>query len=91
MPQLDIDLLEDFTFFAFIGLLLGLGDSESEENAIETSTEAHLAEFYIGTRKALREESRLVATSPAAIFSQRSLFLSFFFREHSSVGRASDS
>jgi hypothetical protein len=79
MPQLDIDLFEDFLFFAFIGLLLGIGDSESEENVIERSTEAHLAEYYIGTRKALREESRLVATAPAAIFSQRSLLFYIHF------------
>lgn len=79
MPQLDIDLLEDFLFFAFIGLLLGIGDSESEENVIERSTEAHLAQYYIGTRKSIREESRLVATAPAAIFSQRSLSFNFLF------------
>jgi len=73
MPQLDIDLLEDFLFFAFAALLLGFGDEESEENAIERSSEAYLAQYYLSTRKALREETRLVATSPSAIFS-RSLF-----------------
>jgi hypothetical protein len=29
MPQLDIDLLEDFLFFAFAALFLGFGDEES--------------------------------------------------------------
>lgn len=70
MPQLDIDLLEDFLFFAFAALLLGFGDEESEENAIERSSEAHLAQYYLSTRKALREEARLVATSPSAIFNR---------------------
>ena len=69
MPQLDIDLLEDFLFFAFIALILGFGDEECEENAIERSSEAHLAQYYLSTRKVLREESRLVATSSTAIFS----------------------
>jgi hypothetical protein len=77
MPQLDIDLLEDFLFFAFIALLLGLGDEESEENVIERTSEAHLANFYMSTRKTLREESRLIAASPAAIFS-RDLLFDFF-------------
>lgn len=70
MPQLDIDLLEDFLFFAFIGLLFGLGDEESEENVIERASESHLATFFIKTRKTLREETRLIASSPAAIFSR---------------------
>ncbi len=70
MPQLDIDLLEDFLFFAFIALLLGLGDEEGEENVIERSSESHLATFYISTRKTLREEARLVSASPATIFSR---------------------
>lgn len=73
MPQLDIDLLEDFLFFAFIALLLGLGDEESEENVIERTSESHLANFYITTRKTLREEARLVSSSPAAIFSSTHL------------------
>lgn len=70
MPQLDIDLFEDFLFFAFIALILGLGDEESEENVIERSSEAHLANFYMSTGKTLREESQLVAASPAAMFSR---------------------
>lgn len=70
MPQIDIDLFEDFLFFAFIALFLGYGDEESEENVIERSSESHLATFYISTGKTLREESHLVASSPAAIFSR---------------------
>ncbi len=70
MPQLDIDLLEDFLFFAFVALILGFGDEESEINAIERSSEAYLAQYYLSTRKSLREEARLVASSPAAIFNR---------------------
>jgi hypothetical protein len=68
MPQLDIDLLEDFLFFAFAAFILGFGDDESEENAIERSSEAHLAQYYLSTLKLLREEARLVAASPASIY-----------------------
>ncbi len=68
MPQLDIDLLEDFLFFAFAALLLGFGDEESEENVIERFSESHLAQYYLSTRKTLREEIRFVSTSPVAIF-----------------------
>jgi len=46
MPQLDIDLLEDFLFFAFAAFILGFGDEESEENAVEVSCEAHLAKHF---------------------------------------------
>lgn len=73
MPQLDIDLLEDFLFFAFIALILGFGDEENEENVIERTSESHLASFYMSTRKTLREEARLVAASPSAIFSRELL------------------
>ena len=73
MPQLDIDLLEDFLFFAFAALLLGFGDEESEENAIERSSEAYLAQYYLSTRKVLHSEGRLIATSPSSIFGK--LFL----------------
>lgn len=68
MPQLDIDLLEDFLFFAFVSLLLGFGDEESEENAIESSSEAYLAQYYLSTYKSLREEAHLVASSPSSIY-----------------------
>ncbi len=63
MPQLDIDLLNDFLVFAFVALLLGFGEEESEENVIERSSEAHLAQYYLSTRQTLREEARLVASS----------------------------
>ena len=68
MPQLDIDLLEDFMFFAFIAFLLGFGDEESEENVIERSSEAYLAQYYLSTRKALSAEIALVAQTPARRF-----------------------
>ena len=64
MPQLDIDILDDFLFFAFAALLLGLGDSEIEEQVVERGTEAHLAQFYLATRKGLREEVTLLASTP---------------------------
>lgn len=63
MPQLDIELLEDFLFFAFIALFLGFGDADSEEAVIQTASENYLAEYYISTRKILCEESNIVATS----------------------------
>ena len=53
MPQLDIDLLEDFLFFAFAALLLGFGDEDSEENAIERSSDAYLAQYYLSEQKSL--------------------------------------
>jgi len=56
MPQLDLDILEDFLFFAFAGLLLGLGDSESEEKAVEVAADRHLAHFYLERARALRSE-----------------------------------
>ena len=53
MPQLDIDLFEDFMFFAFIALLFGFGDEESEEGLVELATDSFLAQFYISTTKRL--------------------------------------
>ena len=44
MPQLDIDLFDDFLFFAFVSLLFGLGDEEGEELVIEMGTESFLAQ-----------------------------------------------
>ncbi len=75
MPQLDIDLLEDFLFFAFTAIILGFGDDESEENAIEMTSEAHLAQYYISTVKVIREESRLVATSSSVVFNRLSIII----------------
>ena len=63
MPQLDLDLLEDFLFVAFAGLLLGVGDEETEENVIARGAETHLGNLYVGGRKALRAETRLVASA----------------------------
>lgn len=63
MPQLDLDLIEDFLFVAFAGLLLGVGDEETEERVIAVAAEAHLANLYVGGRKALRAETRLVASA----------------------------
>jgi len=68
MPQLDIDLLEDFLFFAFAAFILGFGDDESEENVIEVTCDAHLAQHYIASTKSLSGEVRLVAISPATVF-----------------------
>jgi hypothetical protein len=81
MPQLDIDILEDFLFFAFAALLLGLGEDETEENVVETHAEAHLAQYYITTQKSLRAEVTLLANAPRLLsfaFSQ-SLFLLLLF------------
>jgi hypothetical protein len=68
MPQLDIDLLEDFLFFAFAAFILGFGDEESEENAIERSCDAHLATHYFSTTKGLAAEASLIMASPVAVF-----------------------
>ena len=68
MPQLDIDLLEDFLFFAFAAFILGFGDEESEENAIERSCDSHLATHYSSTAKALNAELSLITATPVAVF-----------------------
>jgi hypothetical protein len=60
MPQLDIDLFDDFLFFAFVSLLLGIGDEEGEEGVVEMATDRHLAHFYIGLKKHLAEQRRVV-------------------------------
>jgi hypothetical protein len=60
MPQLDIDLFDDFLFFAFVALLFGFGDEEGEEGVVEASTDAHLAGYYMETRKELEEQKRLI-------------------------------
>jgi len=61
MPQLDLDILEDFLFFAFAGLLLGLGDGDPEENVVARATEIHLAETYLAQRQQLRAESGIAS------------------------------
>jgi hypothetical protein len=60
MPQLDIDLFDDFLFFAFTALLFGFGDEESEEGLIEMATDSFLAEFYVEGKKTLMTEKSLV-------------------------------
>lgn len=64
MPQLDLDILEDFLFFAFASFLLGFGDEETEENAINRQTDSHLAQYYISTQKRLRAETALLVKTP---------------------------
>lgn len=44
MPQLDIDLFDDFLFFAFVSLLFGVGDEDSEEGVVEVGTDSYLAD-----------------------------------------------
>jgi len=56
MPQLDIDLFDDFLFFAFISLLFGVGDDESEEAVIDMAAETHLVTHYYTESKKLRGE-----------------------------------
>jgi len=60
MPQLDIDLFDDFIFFAFIALLFGFGDDESEESLVEMATDSFLAEFYLKNKKELITQKLLV-------------------------------
>jgi hypothetical protein len=67
MPQLDLDILEDFLFFAFAGLLLGFGDDEIEENAVERHAEAHLARHFLSTTKELRAETALISRAGALL------------------------
>lgn len=62
MPQLDIDLFDDFLFFAFVSLLFGFGDEDGDENIVELGGEIHLGQFYIETRKNLDFEKKLVKT-----------------------------
>lgn len=60
MPQLDIDLFDDFLFFAFVSLLFGVGDEDSEENVIEIATDSYLAQYLIETKKTLMEQKKIV-------------------------------
>lgn len=60
MPQLDIDLFDDFLFFAFSAILLGFGDEESEENLIEVATDSFLAQFFIITTKKMISEKNIL-------------------------------
>jgi hypothetical protein len=60
MPQLDIDLFDDFLFFAFVSLLFGLGDEEGEELVIEMGTDLFLAQYYLETSKLLGEQKKII-------------------------------
>lgn len=60
MPQLNLDLFEDFLFFAFIGLLFGFGDEETEEGLVEMATDSFLAQFYLENKKELVAQKSLV-------------------------------
>jgi hypothetical protein len=60
MPQLDIDLFEDFLFFAFLSLLFGFGDEESEEGLIDVCIDSFLVEFYLSNKKKLILEESLI-------------------------------
>ena len=51
MPQLDIDLFDDFLFFAFVSLLFGFGDEETEEGVVSMGTDLFLAQYYIEKKK----------------------------------------
>jgi hypothetical protein len=59
MPQLDIDLFDDFIFFAFVSLLFGIED-EGEENVIAMGTDLFLAQYYLQTKKVLIENRNYV-------------------------------
>lgn len=60
MPQLDIDLFDDFLLFAFVSLLFGLGDEEGEELVIGLSAESFLAQHYLETSKNIFEEKNII-------------------------------
>jgi len=62
MPQLDIDLLDDFIYFAFLALLLGFGDGETEENVILRNVDKYLAEYYLHNIKNIVVTSRIIDT-----------------------------
>jgi len=67
MPQLDIDLLEDFLFFAFAAFILGFGDDENEENVIDLSSEAYLATYCSTISNQLFTEVCLVSASSSKL------------------------
>ena len=59
MPQLDIDLFDDFIFFAFVSLLFGVED-EGEESVIAMATDIFLVQYYLQTKKVLIENRNFV-------------------------------
>ncbi len=58
MPQLDIDLYEDFLSFAFVSLLIC--SEESDNSIIVVGVDSFLARFYIGSAKKLNEQKNLI-------------------------------
>jgi len=68
MPQLDIDLFDDFLFFAFVSLLFGVGDDESEESLVELQGEAALANNFSSKKKQYDEQARIVKKLSSSIF-----------------------
>lgn len=60
MPQLDIDLYDDFLFFAFVALLFGIGDEEVEENVLIMGTDSFLVHYYLETKKKLEYQQKIV-------------------------------
>jgi len=68
MPQLDIDLFDDFLFFAFVSLLFGVGDDESEESLIELQGEVALTNSYLSKKKQYDEQTRIVQKLSSSIF-----------------------
>jgi hypothetical protein len=59
MPQLDLDLFEDFIFFAFISLLF-ISDEDSEESVIAMATDSYLAQYYFNTRNSIKHQANIV-------------------------------
>ena len=60
MPQLDIDLFEDFLFFAFVSLLFGFGDDDVEENLIENCGQSYLVNFFTVSKMVLQTQRTIV-------------------------------
>ncbi len=60
MPQLDIDLFDDFIFFAFVSLMFGVGDDEGEQSVVDTMTDAILAYWFLDNTQYLLEEEKVV-------------------------------
>ena len=68
MPQLDIDLFDDFLFFAFVSLLFGVGDDESEESLVELQGEVALTNNFSSKKKQYDEQARIVKKFSSSIF-----------------------
>ena len=60
MPQLDIDLFDDFLFFAFVSLLFGVSDDESEEAVIDLNAEITLVQAYLAKRQAYDAQVKIL-------------------------------